>query len=59
MNQDDGWKKLEDNCYFLGENKKTWHDAEADCRTRQSDVASIHSKNEEMFLASMVSIKIK
>lgn len=59
MNQGDGWKKFGDSCYFLGEVKKTWHDAKTDCRALQSDLASIHSIHEEVFLSSMVNIEIE
>ncbi|XP_060599605.1 macrophage mannose receptor 1-like [Ruditapes philippinarum] len=52
---DDGWKVFGDYCYYLGNDEMlTWHDANANCLSKGSNLASVHSEEENRFLLSMV-----
>ena len=46
----EGWNKFQMNCYKFFTEKKVWSEARADCLDHQSDLASIHSYEEDKFV---------
>ncbi|XP_035861929.1 C-type lectin domain family 10 member A-like isoform X1 [Sander lucioperca] len=49
-----GWKRTESNCYAYNNaeppNQKTWEEAQQDCRGKSSDLAVVHSQDEQTAL---------
>ena len=51
---DPGWIQYKKSCYEFKFDYNSWHEAEADCRKRDSHLVSIGSKVENDFVTSQV-----
>ena len=59
----DNWQELNQNCYQYIDSAKTWADAESFCKSHtwdgfQGHLASVHSEEENIFVASLAKEKI-
>uniref|UniRef100_A0AAR2KXQ6 Neurocan core protein n=2 Tax=Pygocentrus nattereri TaxID=42514 RepID=A0AAR2KXQ6_PYGNA len=50
---DHTWRKFHGHCYRYFTHRRTWEDAEKDCREHNGHLASIHTNEEQDFINSM------
>ncbi|CAG0886628.1 unnamed protein product [Darwinula stevensoni] len=47
---DEGWEEFDQYCYYFSENQKNFADARSYCLSNGADLASIHSRSEQIFM---------
>ena len=52
---DSDWKYFNESCYYVGNEKISWHDAHDKCKSMNSELASIHGTDE---IDAIVSVQI-
>uniref|UniRef100_A0A803JVU1 C-type lectin domain-containing protein n=1 Tax=Xenopus tropicalis TaxID=8364 RepID=A0A803JVU1_XENTR len=50
---DSGWKSFDGSCYYIVTTKKNWKDAQAICKSMNSDLVIIDSQKEQKFLENI------
>ena len=50
---ENGWKKYENNCYYMPEEKYNYTSAERVCERVNAHLTSIHTNEEREFIANM------
>ncbi|XP_038596413.1 LOW QUALITY PROTEIN: low affinity immunoglobulin epsilon Fc receptor [Tachyglossus aculeatus] len=53
----DNWQLFQKNCYYFGEEMKTWIQAKSACLALQGHLVIIHSKEEQAFLTKKATLK--
>ncbi|XP_062868150.1 macrophage mannose receptor 1 [Trichomycterus rosablanca] len=53
-----GWRPYEERCYFFSPETKTWHDALAECQSKNSDLMSIQDLHERTWVTTQISNNI-
>ncbi|CAG0888806.1 unnamed protein product [Darwinula stevensoni] len=51
---EEGWQQFGSHCYFFSDEVMHFDNAQADCEARDAQLASIHSKEEQMFVQERV-----
>ncbi|VDI59402.1 mannose receptor, C type [Mytilus galloprovincialis] len=52
-----GWKEYKDNCYFFSTDKKTWKEAEIDCRNLGGYLTQVTDSAENSWIVTMITGK--
>lgn len=50
---ENGWTEYEKNCYRISATKRFWNDAKYSCQGQDSNLASIHSTEEQNFILTL------
>ena len=53
-NSDPEWKTFRDHCYYVVKDHKTMQSCREECNSRQGQLASIHSRDENNFIADLI-----
>ncbi|KAF7252699.1 C-type lectin domain family 4 member F [Varanus komodoensis] len=48
------WKVFERSLYYISTEKKTWHDAESFCMSRDAHLASVNTDKEQNYISSQL-----
>ncbi|VDI48028.1 CD207 antigen [Mytilus galloprovincialis] len=53
----EGWRKFKDHCYFFSTDKKTWQEAEVECRNLGGYLTQVNNSTENSWIVSLITSK--